>query len=276
MIIPFALVLMAAIMDLRSFTLYQADLDRELYTVAEVIAGAGSWDATTAEDALRKVMRAGADRLRGCPLQNADACGRSAGWMRVVVIARPRDDPGDPSATPPEPAVPATNSDGDNCNPTSGTAPFCEPEVLFEVDFDTATAGIQRAEWGGDATDNNLCAGSASGMPNEGAQFGRNVVVLPNEAADPDGDGPDPAPQPTEWISRELTSDEWWTVVEVCTHFAGGTSTPGMFGGGMTGFALNAFDVSGSGALPRRVAWGATEVLDDCNWCGATAAGGTP
>ena len=164
-IIPFALVLTAAIMDLRAFAAVRADVAREMYTVAEIVAGAGLWPVATAEAGLRKTMRAAASRLSGCTLAELEAatpCGLTAGWMRVVVVARPRDDPGDPTATPPVPAEPARNSDGNLCNPAT-PPPFCEPEVLLEVDFDEATAGIQRAAWGGTA--DNACATTLSGMP---------------------------------------------------------------------------------------------------------------
>ena len=282
-IMPFALLLMAAIVDLRAFAAHRTDIAREIYTVAEIVAGAALWDATTAPDALRKTMLAAVTRLSGCTaaeLRNNTSCGHSAGWMRVGVVARPRDDPGDPTASPPEPAVPATNSDGNNCNPAPpATPPFCEPELLYEVDFDTAAAGVQDADWGGAVTDPtdpnyNACAATTSGMPNQGVQFPTNAIVLPNENADPDGPGPAPDPAPRDWVSRTLNSDEWWVVVDVCTHFAGGTSTPGLFAGGMAGFTMDAFDASGSRAWLRRVAWGAHESLNDCTWCGATA--GTP
>lgn len=276
-IIPFALVLMAAVMDLRAFAAHRSDIAREMYTVAEMVAGSATWPAATAPDALRKVVRAAASRLRGCPITETNPCGRTAGWMRVVVVARPRDVPADPTATPPVPSpVPARNSDGNPCNPAPpATPPFCEPEVLREVDMDTATTGVQRAEWGGTAADGNLCVTTLSGMPAQGSDFGSTQVVLPNEDGDPDGDGPAPAPAPTAWISRTLNADEWWAVVEVCTHFGGGTSTPGLFEGGMAGFAMDTFDASGSGAWRRRVAWGSHESLDDCTWCGAIGAGTT-
>ncbi len=264
-VIPFALVLTAAIMDLRAFAAHRSDIAREIYTVAEIVAGAGLWAAASADAGLRKTMAAASTRLQ----QN------TSGWMRVVVVARPRDDPGDPTATPPVLATPARNSDGNLCNPAANP-PFCEPEVLAEVDFDAATAGIQRAEWGGAASDGNRCATTDSGMPVEGATFGRDAVVLPNEAADPDGSGPTPPPAATDWVSRTLNSDEWWAVVEVCTHFGGGTSTPGLFEGAMSGLTtsvLRTFDVTGSGAWLQRVAWGSHESLDDCTWCGAIGAG---
>lgn len=271
-VVPFALVLMAAIVDLRAFSMHRADVDRELYTVAEMVAGAGRWDATTAPNALRKVMRAAADRLRGCPVEDAGRCGHTAGWLRVAVVARARDDPGDASATPPRPAVAATNSEGNLCNPTTGTPPFCEPVMLFEVDFDAATAGVQRAEWGGDQSEGNLCADALTGLPtNIGDQFGANAVVLPNEDADPDGAGPATPPAASNWTSRNLDADEWWAVVEVCTHFAGGTSAPDLFQGGMAGLAIEALDLSGSGAYPRRVAWGSLDSVVSCTWCGASS-----
>ena len=270
-IIPFALILMAAIMDLRAFAAHRADIAREIYTVAEMVAGAGAWNAATAEQALRNTMNAAVDRLDGS----------TAGWMRVVVVARPRDNPGDPSATPPVPAAPARNSDGALCNPAAPTTPpFCEPEVLWELDADANTAGTQRAVWNG----GGRCGAGApwtvdTQLPAEGVQFPRGTSppncigqVLPNECADPDGDGPASAPAHSNWVSRTLNSEEWWTVVEICTHFGGGTSTPGLFGGGMSSFALNAFDASGAFLL-RRIAWGSIDDLNACTWCGAIGAG---
>lgn len=270
MIIPFALILMAAIVDLRAFAAHRADIAREIYTVAEIVAGAGAWNVATADQALRNTMQAAVDRLSG----------NTAGWMRVVVVARPRDNPGDPTATPPVSAVPARNSSGALCNPASpATPPFCEPEVLWELDADANTAGLQRAEWndgGGCVQDPRF----ASQLPARGAQFPLGTPppncanqVLPNECADPDGDGPAPAPAHSDWVSRTLNSEEWWAVVEVCTHFGGGTSQVGLFEGGMAGFTMDAFSVRGA-VLFRRVAWGSIEDLNDCTWCGAIGAGG--
>lgn len=269
-IIPFALILMAAIVDLRAFAAHRADIAREIYTVAEIVAGAATWDAATAEAALRNTMQAAENRLAR----------NTAGWMRVVVVARPRDNPGNPPATP---AVPARNSDGNLCNPAAAP-PFCEPEVLWELDTDTNIAGLQRAEW------NNVgdCATVPSLLPANGAQFPRGTPppncagqVLPNECADPDGAGPAPAPAHSDWVSRTLNSEEWWAVVEVCTHFGGGDSNPGPFGGGMFR-GIEVFDTFAEpfdarfAVLLRRVAWGALEPLNDCTWCGAIGAGGTP
>ena len=282
-IIPFALLLMAAIVDLRAFAAHRTDIAREIYTVAEIVAGAALWDATTAPDALRKTMLAAVTRLSGCTaaeLRNNTPCGHTAGWMRVAVVARPRHDPtvpDDPSTPSIDESITAKNSAGADCNPAPpATPPFCEPELLREVDFDATTAGVQRADWGGGAADDNACAetNADTRMPAQGVQFARDAVVLPNEDADPDGPGPALAPDSTAMVSRTLNSDEWWAVVEICTHFGGGTSTPGLFAGGMAGFTMQAFDAAGSGAWRRRVAWGAHESLDDCTWCGATA--GTP
>lgn len=278
-IIPFALILMAAIVDLRAFAAHRADIAREIYTVAEIVAGATTWNAATAEAALRNTMQAARERLER----------NTAGWMRVVVVARPRDNPGDPTATPSVPATTALNSDGNPCNPAApATPPFCEPEVLWELDTDTVATGAQRAIWngGGDcgasapwAVASQLPAEAGAGILN--ARFPRGTPppncagqVLPNECADPDGAGPAPAPAHSDWVSRTLDSEEWWAVVEVCTHFAGGTSQVGLFEGGMAGFAMDAF--SARAVLLRRVAWGALESLNDCTWCGAIGAGGTP
>lgn len=260
-IIPFALVLMAAVVDLRSFAAHRLDIAREFYTVAEVVANSASWPSATAQTALRKTVNAAVNRLRG----------NTSGWMRVAVVARPRDNPGDSTAVPPVPATQARNSDNNLCNPATNP-PFCEPEVLREVDFDPVASGTQYAEWGGGTSDGNSCSDITPRMPVEGNQFAREAVVLPNEDADPDGDGPEAAPASSDWISRNLESDAWWVVVEICTHFGGGTSTPGLFAGGMAGFAMEAFDASAAGARLQRVAWGALDPLDDCAWCGAIGA----
>lgn len=272
-IIPFALILMAAIVDIRAFAMHRADIAREMYTVAEIVSGAGTWDAATAEQALRNTMLAAENRLDG----------NTAGWMRVVVVARPRDNPGDPTATPPVTAAPARNSDGALCNPAApATPPFCEPEVLWELDTDNNTAGVQRAEWNGGGDCGNvpsqLPAGAGAGQAN--AQFPRGTAppncagqVLPNECADPDGAGPAPAPAHSAWVSRTLNSDEWWAVVEICTHFGGGTSEVRLFEGAVAGFTMDAF--SARAVLLRRVAWGSLDDLNDCTWCGAIGAGAT-
>ena len=187
--------------------------------------------------------------------------------MRVVVVARPRDDPGDPTATPPVPGRTGPQLRRQSLH-TATPPPFCEPEVLLEVDFDAATAGIQRAAWGGTA--DNACATTLSGMAGRRrAIWQRCRRAAQPRMGTPDGDGPAPAPAPTDWVSRTLNSDEWWAVVEVCTHFGGGTSTPGLFEGAMWAGGLEQFDATGSGAWRRRIAWGSHEALNDCTWCGA-------
>ena len=260
---PLVMVLMAAVIDVRTFVAHRTDMARNLYTLAEMLAGGPLWR----EARLRNAAVLAVERLRGSAVEGE---GNTAGWMRVVVVTRGRDDPGDPAATP------ARNADGDLCNPTPvpPTPRFCEPEVLYELDGDTATAGTQRFLW----NDGGLCGNgggaawfepaSLPAMPAAGGRFAANARVLPAEGQDPDGDGPAAPPAQNDWPSRNMNAQQWWVLVEICTNFAGGNSSPGLFGGAMAGFALSAFDASAA-TLLRRQAWGGSGDLDNCDWCGA-------
>ena len=259
---PFVLLLMAAVWDLRSFTAHRADLAREVYVVAELLANGADWDMTGVRNAVTAAMT----RL------SAD----SAGWMRVVVVTREQDvaavapTPANPAGTP---RVEATNNDGRDCDDAAATtddpgtpwddttAPWCEPAVLLEVE---ATAGSDN-QWSWQA--NTDCANVTSELPScttPPCGFAADQSVLPEEDADPDGPGPDAPAAAPDWPSRNMADDEWWVVVETCSHFGGGTSQPFM-AGGLFNFATDALNVRST--LYRRVVWGATADLVDCAWC---------
>ena len=261
-ITPFVLLLMAATWDLRSFTAHRADLAREVYVVAELIANGADWNIAGVRNAIDAAMTRLSDD--------------SAGWMRVLVVTREQDvaavapTPADPIGTP---RVEATNNDGRDCDDAAATAddpntawddttaPWCEPAVRIEVQ---ATAGVDN-QWSWQA--GNGCANVPSQLPACAAPpcgFAADQAVLPEENADPDGPGPDTAPAASEWPSRNLADDEWWVVVETCSHFGGGTSQP-FLAGGLFNFATDALNVSNT--LYRRVVWGATADLGDCTWC---------
>ncbi len=256
LITPFLVVLMAAIWDIRAYTAYRTDVAREIYAIADLLAatGDGDWDATEKSDAAQNIVNAAAARLDNS----------SVGWLRAVVITRLQDDAGPP-------AVEATNSEGRDCDAAAAatddpdttwddtTTPWCEPEVRWQ---------IGRATWG----DQGACANIASEMPAQGVAFAADEPVLPHEDADPDGNGPLPAPSADEWVSRSLQDDEWWVVVEVCSHFGrdanpnDGVSSPGLLLPGIERIGLGTAFFDARLTLRSRAAWGALDALDECEW----------
>ncbi|MDE0225724.1 MAG: pilus assembly protein [Gammaproteobacteria bacterium] len=74
-LVPFILVLSAAIWDLRVFTAYRTDVAREIFVVAELIANGGRW---TSAASVEHVIEAAADRLAET----------SAGVLHVAVVVR--------------------------------------------------------------------------------------------------------------------------------------------------------------------------------------------
>lgn len=256
-IAPFLVVLMAAIWDIRSYTAYRTDVAREMYTVAQLLTTAGRNDWTTdtqKRNAATNILAAAANRLDD----------RSVGWLRAVVVTRLQDVVGPP-------AVEATNSEGRDCDATVATVddpdtawddtttPWCEPLVRQEIGMQT---------WG----DQGACLDIPSQLPAAGATFAANQSVLPHEDADPDGNGPLTAPPHQQWVSRSLIADEWWVVVEICSHFGRDANpnddidSPGLLLPGIerVGLGGNFFDARLT--LRNRVAWGALEELDECNW----------
>ena len=256
LITPFVLVLMAAIWDIRAYTAHRTDLAREIYAVAEMLAAGGDADWTDAEKAAASlnIVTAAAERLDD----------RSVGWLRAIVVTRLQDDAGPP-------AVEATNSEGRDCDAAADgvddpdttwddtEAPWCEPEVRWQ---------IGRQTWG----DQGACANIASRLPAEGATFTTTQQVLPHENTDPDGTGPLAAPTHDEWVSRSLEDDEWWVVVETCSHFGrdanpnDGVASPGLILPGIENIGLGGAVFDARLTIYSRVAWGALDALDECAW----------
>ena len=220
---------------------------------------AADWDLRADEQAVGGVVRAAMNRLSRS----------SAGTMRAVVVTRLRDAAGPP-------AVQAVNSAGRDCDTawdhdgdtdTADRLPWCEPMVLNEVrpnpDPDS-TAAMPAWNGGGD------CAALPSDLPAQGAAFGANAPVLPQEGTAVGGGA---APAASEWISRSLQPAEWWVVVEICAHYGRGAES-GFSGGALVNLGRRVLGMPTT--MRRRVAWGALEPLDDCQWCVPAAAPSTP
>ncbi len=218
-LVPFILVLSAAIWDLRVFTAYRTDVARENYVIAELIANGGTW---TSDASVENVIEAAAERLGAT----------SHGVLHVALVTRA-----------------AARHDGTACVDDSD---WCAPMV---------TRAFYDYAFPGGAGD---CRNIARILPDEGDRFDVNATVLPFEGADPDGAGPDPAPSVDQWVSRNIQPEEWWIVVDSCSHFGEGPRSR-LIGGRFMNMALATLDVSP--VMQRRSAWVAIDDLSECVWC---------
>ena len=219
-IVPFVLILLAAVWDLREFISYRTELAREMYVVAEAIA-----DHPDGRAPFEEAVQPAVERLRE---------ESRSGAIRAAVVIRGTQRP-----------------DGSACPPDG----WCLPRIsaAWPPAGDT-TAG----RW--PAGSDNACENLGNALPAIGEHFTSERKVLPNEGADPDGDGPDVAPAEKDWISRGLSHTEWWVVVDTCVD-----PEPGLFIGKMTNLAARMFDTSL--VLRRRAVWGSIHDLTDCDWC---------
>ena len=212
-ILPFILVLTAAIWDIRAFTAYRTDVAREIYAVAQVIAGAEWSDASpldvVADQAIRRLELS------------------SAGGIRVAVVTR---------GTESSPGVPCA------------AGVWCEPMVTVHW---PAAPDDWRAWQGGCPTS----AATGLTLPPAGVHFGAGEAVLPNED---DGSAADT------WLSRNLTDEDWWVVVDTCSQFGLGTR-PGLIGGRFVNLGLRVLDASV--VMQRRAVWPSSRPLNECDWC---------
>ena len=254
---PFLLVLAAAIWDIRAYTAFRTDLAREMYDIAEMLAATGdsSWTTAQKNAAAQNIVDAATTRLDNS----------SVGWLRAVVVTRRM-------AT----STPATvrNAEGRDCDAAvelvddtstawdDTEAPWCEPQVRRQ---------IGRVAWG----DEGGCATIPSDLPAAGAVFAPNQKVLPNEGADPDGDGPLPVPTHDQWVSRSFSANEWWVAVETCSHYGRDANpndavrSPGLIMPGLANLGIEFFDVRFT--IHRLAAWGAIDPIYACHWewCGS-------
>ena len=218
-LLPFILVLTAAIWDLRVFTAYRTDVAREVFVVAELIANGSEWVSTNSVD---NVIETAAARLGET----------SAGVLHVAVVTRG-----------------TVRHDGSACTDDDA---WCAPRV--------AKAFYDRAFPSG-AGD---CQNFTRTLPDEGDYFAADALVLPFENADPDRDGPRVAPTVDAWVSRNMQPEEWWVIVDSCSHFGEGPR-PRLIGQRFMNLGLAWLDVSP--IMQKRSAWGATDDFSDCSWC---------
>lgn len=108
------------------------------------------------------------------------------------------------------------------------------------------------------------CASFPQTLPDEGDLFAADAVVLPFENADPDGSGPETAPTVDAWVSRSIRPDEWWVIVESCSHFGQGPRSR-LIGRRVINLGLAWLEVTP--VMHRRAAWGSVDDLGDCVWC---------
>ena len=222
-LVPFVLVLTAAVWDLRVFAAYRTDVAREMFVIAQLIAGGTEWSSTSS---VEHVIEAAAARLGET----------SAGVLHVAVVTRG-----------------TTRHDGTAC---TNDSEWCGP-VVGRTFYDQAFPSGQ-----GD------CASVTRSLPNAGQAFAATATVLPNEDADPDGSGPLTAPTVDAWISRNLRPEEWWVVVDSCSHFGEGPRSR-RIGGRVTQMGLASLNVSP--VMVRRSVWSSVGDLSECGWCAAPA-----
>ena len=222
-VVPFVLIILAAVWDLREYIAYRTELAREMYVVAEVIADHPEGSAPPFERAIGSAV----DRLREQS---------RSGVIRGAAVVRGTQRP-----------------DGSACPADE----WCLPMVsAVWPAADNTTAG----RWS--STSDNACADLGNSLPALDGHFTlEHKKVLPNEGADPDGDGPEVAPAEKDWISRSLSDTEWWVIVDTCVD-----PEPGLFIGKMTNLAARMFDTSF--VLRRRAVWGSIHDRTDCEWCG--------
>ena len=219
-LVPFILVLTAAVWDLRVFTAYRTDVAREIFVVAELIASGGGWSG---EESVENVIKEAAARMEKT----------SAGVLHVAVVTRT-----------------TTRHDGTNCvNDDEWCAPFVA-KAFYDYDFPNSGTGD--------------CQNFPRTLPDEGDLFAEDATVLPFEDADPDGGGPLAAPTVDEWVSRNMQPEEWWVVVDSCSHFGEGPSSR-LIGKRFMHMGLAWMDVTP--VMQKRSAWGSIDDLSDCGWC---------
>ena len=243
--VPFVLVMMGLIWDLREYTSHRTELAREMYVVAEVIANeAGPHSGVSPiEGVVGQAIEALGHRGAGNVRNGLRA--RSAGRISVAVIVRGDRRPGDSVGNP------ACRDEDIPCLPR--LADIWPPK--------SPAAEAAKGTWngGGDcARSEQVLSDPIQALPDVGDHFPQGQPVLPNEV--PENGSPPPLEEI--WPSRNLRLQEWWVLVDTCFH-----SDPGLFGG-MALRGLEFFDVSDSSfVIRRRAAWGSVHDYSDCNWC---------
>lgn len=175
-IVPFVLITLAAVWDLRQYISYRTELAREMYVVAEAVADQPGGPVPFGHAIGEAVLRL---------QENA-----RAGVVQAAVVVRGTQRP-----------------DGSDCPPDE----WCLPRVSAAWPTPGDSTAGRWSDAGG-----NACAAVANPLPAAGEHFESEQKLLPHEGADPDADGPRAAPAEEDWISRTLSETEWWVVVDTC------------------------------------------------------------
>ena len=228
-LVPFILMTMALVWDLREYVSHHTEVAREVYVAAEVIANEVNAHPVTGEGPAGEVMRRTIEKLSSI----------GAGTISVAVVTR---------GTTPVGASIGCDLANDTCLPfvRSGWPPATAPDAGTWAD-----AGAKFAPGG-------HCSTLPARLPDVGDHFPADMPVLPNEMPL----NVDPPPPQEAWISRRMRLREWWVVVDSCLHSDGG-----LFGNVVLG-GLTFFDTSDSDfALRKRAVWGSVHDISSCNWC---------
>ena len=241
--VPFVLIMMGLIWDLREYVSHRTELAREMYVVAEVIAnelGPSTLSAGDEDTVIKAAVEQAKDTLQGRGAGGVRSTG-SAGRISVALVVR--GDHLDPAVAP----DPDCSLDKNPCLPR-----------ISHI-WPPATAP-EEGQWngGGDCANSTRFANPSSmPLPDKGDHFPVDQPVLPDEI--PTDGSPPPHDK---WLSRNLRQQEWWVLVDTCFH-----SDAGLFGG-MVLRGLDFFNVADAApVLRRRAAWGSVHDYSDCNWC---------
>ena len=243
--VPFVLIMMGLIWDLREYVSHRTELAREMYVVAEVIAnelGPSTLSAGDEDIVIKAAVDQAKETLQGRGAGGVRSTG-SAGRISVALVVR-----GDRRVSTATVADPECSLGKNWCLPriSHRWPPVGEPE---------------KGRWngGGDCNSSAQVLDHPSmELPDKGEHFPQDRPVLPDEIPT------DVLPPPThdEWLSRNLRQQEWWVLVDTCFH-----SDAGLFGG-MVLRGLDFFNVADAApVLRRRAAWGSVHDYSDCNWC---------
>lgn len=176
-VVPFVLILLAAVWDLRQFIAYRADLAREMFVLAHAVANDAE-GGVGGTPPLESAVRAAEERF---------STRATSGVIHAVVVVRGTQR-ADGTACP----------DGDWCPP------------MVQVAW-PGTAEEPAGTWSDG--DDNPCT-PTNALPARGRHFAAEQRVLPFEGAT--AAAGDPAPTEDEWVSRNIDDEEWWVVVDTC------------------------------------------------------------
>lgn len=234
---PLVLILSAFVWDLRAFLAHRTDLVREVYVIAEVVAG------ETDQNPLRRTDDPANPRLIDAFMERFAT--RGAGSLDIAVVVRG-----------------ARRRDGTECpdDPDGTAARWCPPTVAVRWPPATDPAdGLwqdahSRLPLGGGGECVQRPPHFPPPLPREGDPFDETQAMLANEAA--------VGANEADWISRRMGEQEWWVVIDVCLH-----PGPGVFTGPLIRAGMEAMDFS-SFTSRLTATWRSIHNREICTWCG--------